>query len=149
MSSKMHGGEEKIIDINPSRWNYWHLYAIVLGSATIFPPALLAIPVLEYYRKTTKYIVTNERLIKKHSFLTKKVDALRHDAIINVHVGQSALHRFMNIGTVSMGTQSTNMDHLSFHGVYDPEKIGDIVQKTLKEFHEKRQKERNNKLELH
>ena len=148
MSSKMHGDEKKILEINPSRWNYWHLYAMVLGGAAIFPPALLAIPVLEYYRKTTKYVVTNERLIKKHSFLTKKVDALRHDAIINVHVGQSALHRFMNIGTVKMGTQSTNMDHLSFHGVYNPERISDAIQQALKEYHEKRVKE-NNKLELH
>ena len=144
MSSGMHGDETKVLEINPSRWNYWHWYAIVIGGALFFPPALLAVPVLEYYRKTTKYIVTNERLIKKQSFLTKKVDALRHDAIINVHVGQSAMHRFMNIGTVSMGTHSTTMDYLSFHGVYNPEKIGDIVQKTLKEFHEKYGKEKNN-----
>ena len=76
------------------------------------------------------------------------MDALRHDAIINVHVGQSAIHRFMNIGTVKMGTQSTNMDHLSFHGVYNPERIGDKIQRTLREYHE-RQAKKNNELNNH
>ena len=139
----MHGDEEKVLEINPSRWNYWHWYAAVLAGSLVFPPALLTLPVLEYYRKTTKYIVTNERLIKKRSFITKNVDALRHDAIINVHVGQSAVHRFMNIGTVKMGTQSTNMDHLSFQGVYSPEKIGDKIQQTLREYHENQSKKKS------
>ncbi|MBR9678696.1 MAG: PH domain-containing protein [Nanoarchaeota archaeon] len=139
----MPSNEKTVLEINPSRWNYWHWYAAVVAGALVFPPTLLTIPLLEYYRKTTKYIVTDERLIKKRSFITKNVNALRHDAIINVHVGQSAIHRFMNIGTVKMGTQSANLDNLSFQGVYNPEKIGDKIQETLRKYHEKRSEKKD------
>jgi len=144
----MHGDEKKVIEVNPSRWNYWHAYAAVIAGSIFFPPAILTIPILEIYRKSSKLVVTNERLIKRTGLLTKKVDSLRHDAIMNVHVGQSAMHRFMNIGTVSVGTQSANMSHLDFRGIYNPERIGDLIQKTLKEFHEKNSKKENH-LELH
>ena len=136
--SKEHPGEEVILKVNPSRWNYWQYYAVALGGAVIFPPALLAIPFLEYYRKTTEYTVTSERIIKKKSFLDKKVDAITHDAVINVHVGQSPYHRLVNIGTVRIGTDSNDLQHLSLHGVPNPERVGSMIQKALREFHDKR-----------
>ena len=138
MSQKVHGNEKVVLKINPSRWNYWHAYAALFGGSILFPPALLGIPILEYYRKTTQYLVTSERVIKKKAFITKKVDSLMHDAIINVHVGQNMIHRLMNIGTVRVGTQGTDLGHLAFQGVYNPERVGDLIQKTLREFNERR-----------
>lgn len=129
--SGFYDDEEVLLDISPSRWHYakWYL-AFLLGALLIqHPIPLLLVLLVEANRKSTKYIVTNKRLIKKTTFINNKVDTLNCNLITNISINQHIIQRVLRIGHVQVNTSGSEINNLVFENSPKPERLAEIIQK--------------------
>ncbi len=101
------------------RWRIFFLYLAIivigillmitqnwLSNAAIFIPfysiaaSISGFLLVEYHRRSHKYIITNLRIIFKGGFITKRERTLRYDKISDLHSEQGVLGQIFGFGTI-------------------------------------------------
>lgn len=74
--------------------------------------ALLALLAAELLRKTTRYIITDNKIIREDGILSKRTAMSPYTQLERVDLNQSLLQRILRIGTIVIdtGDDSLNMD---------------------------------------
>lgn len=107
------------------RWRIFFLYlGVVLGgvglmvwagwlsSSGVFIPfytvsiSILGFLLVEWYRRSHKYVVTNQRIIFKGGIVTKEERTLRYDKISDINAKQTILGQIFGFGTIIPISQS-------------------------------------------
>lgn len=107
------------------RWRIFFLYLLVflgglgmmlwlnwLSSANIFIPfytisiSILGFLLVEWYRQSHKYIISNQRLVFKGGIVTKEERTLRYDKITDINAKQGVLGQIFGFGTIIPISQS-------------------------------------------
>jgi uncharacterized membrane protein YdbT with pleckstrin-like domain len=84
---------------------------------------------------TTKFFITNKKVMGKIGFIYKKTMEAPLNKINNTNVNQSLFGKIFNYGTVVVNTSS---GRFTYHGVNNPEKFRNILMKQIDEFDENR-----------
>jgi membrane protein YdbS with pleckstrin-like domain len=114
-----------IASLTTVRWSIFFLYLAVFASGTgaifwlglqdifgLFAPAytiivsILGFLMVEYYRRSHKYIISNQRLVFKGGIITKQERTLRYDKISDVNAKQGVLGQIFGFGTIIPISQS-------------------------------------------
>ncbi len=107
------------------RWSIFFLYlAVFLGGigvmlwqnwltiANVFIPfytlgiSILVFLMVEWYRRSHKYIISNQRIIFKGGILTKQERTLRYDKVTDINAKQGILGQIFGFGTIIPISQS-------------------------------------------
>ncbi|RLF62282.1 MAG: hypothetical protein DRN16_01960 [Thermoplasmata archaeon] len=107
------------------RWRIFFIYIFVLAVGTIimfiggwsnvynvFLPVylicigLLGVFIIDWYRRSHKYIITNFRVIFKGGLIRKRERTLRYDKITDIESSQGILGQIFDFGTIIPITQS-------------------------------------------
>ena len=107
------------------RWRIFFMYLlIVLGgiglifwqgwqdSTNIFIPiytvsvSIIGFLLIEWYRRSHKYIISNQRIIFKGGIVTKEERTLRYDKISDINAKQGVLGQIFSFGTIIPISQS-------------------------------------------
>ena len=107
------------------RWSIFILYTCVVASGTgiifwlglqesigFFAPvytiflSILGFLIVEAYRRSHKYIISNHRLTFKGGILTKRERTLRYDKITDINAKQSIMGQIFGFGTITPISQS-------------------------------------------
>ena len=107
------------------RWSIFFMYLfIVLGgiglifwqgwqdSTKIFVPiytvsiSILGFLLIEWYRRSHKYIISNQRIVFKGGIVTKEERTLRYDKISDINAKQGVLGQIFSFGTIIPISQS-------------------------------------------
>jgi len=107
------------------RWSIFFMYLfIVLGgvglifwqgwqdSTKIFIPiytvsiSILVFLLIEWYRRSHKYIISNQRIVFKGGIVTKEERTLRYDKISDINAKQGVLGQIFSFGTIIPISQS-------------------------------------------
>jgi hypothetical protein len=107
------------------RWRIFFLYLAVLASGTgivfwlslqesigIFIPfytvgiSVIGFLIVEWYRRSHLYIISNQRIIFKGGILTKQERTLRYDKITDINSKQTILGQIFGFGTIIPISQS-------------------------------------------
>ncbi len=88
------------------------LWAGWLSSSNVFIPfytvsiSILGFLLVEWYRRSHKYIITNQRIIFKGGIVTKEERTLRYDKISDINTKQTILGQIFGFGTIIPISQS-------------------------------------------
>jgi membrane protein YdbS with pleckstrin-like domain len=107
------------------RWSIFFLYLAIFASGTgivfwlgmqenmgLFAPAYTIIVsifgflAVELYRRSHKYIISNQRIVFKGGIITKEERTLRYDKISDVNAKQGVLGQIIGFGTIIPISQS-------------------------------------------
>lgn len=107
------------------RWSIFFMYAgVVLGgiglmawqgwldAAGVFIPfytlaiSIIGFLLVEWYRRSHKYIISNQRIIFKGGIVTKEERTLRYDKISDINAKQGVLGQIFGFGTIIPISQS-------------------------------------------
>src|SRR3954452_10329062 len=95
---------------------------------------LIAILVAGWIRRVgTRYYVTNERLHIRHGIIARRSQETRLERIQNVNTDQSVFERLLRIGTVDFDTAGGSDYDFAFRGVSDPTRVGQAVDRAIRE----------------
>ncbi|PIO00408.1 hypothetical protein COT72_01740 [archaeon CG10_big_fil_rev_8_21_14_0_10_43_11] len=117
----------------------WYVATIIAG--LIFKPLLITpfvvAPLIELYRKTTNYTVTDERLTSEFSLFNKRSESVGFEAITKVEVNQNMIQRFVGVGDVKIKTFGSDGYSLTFKGILKPYKIESLIYDQMRETRKK------------
>lgn len=85
--------------------NWWEQIETFIPAYTIVC-AIAGFLLVELYRQSHEYLITNFRLIFRGGIVTKKERTLRYDKITDIHCSQGPLGRVFGFGTILPITQS-------------------------------------------
>jgi len=107
------------------RWSIFFLYLLIflggiglilwqgwLGASGVFLPfytvatSIVGFLIVEWYRRSHKYIISNHRLTFKGGILTKRERTLRYDKITDINAKQSIIGQIFGFGTITPISQS-------------------------------------------
>lgn len=107
------------------RWSIFFMYAGVflggvglmvwqnwLGAYGVFIPfytltiSILGFLLVEWYRRSHKYIISNQRIVFKGGVITKEERTLRYDKISDINAKQGVLGQIFGFGTIIPISQS-------------------------------------------
>lgn len=87
-------------------WQNWQsITRVVLPYYTIFV-SILGFLVVELFRRSHKYIISNQRIIFKGGVITKEERTLRYDKITDINSKQGVLGQIFGFGTIIPISQS-------------------------------------------
>jgi uncharacterized membrane protein YdbT with pleckstrin-like domain len=104
----------------------WSLGTIAGGAFVFF--ALVSLLVAELFRKTTKYIITDNKIIREDGILSKNSEMIPYTQLERVDVRQSFGDRILRIGTIVVDTGD---DTLNIDKVRHPRKIQELLSSRL------------------
>ncbi len=110
---------------NPSLGS-WNLSA-TLGAFFLFL-ALLALLAAELKRKTTRYIITDNKIIREDGILNKKTQMVPYTQLERVDLRQSLGQRILRIGTIVVDTGD---DSVSIDMVPRPKQVQELLSNRL------------------
>jgi hypothetical protein len=88
------------------------LWAGWLSSSNVFIPfytvsiSIFGFLIVEWYRRSHKYVVTNQRIVFKGGIVTKEERTLRYDKISDINAKQTILGQIFGFGTIIPISQS-------------------------------------------
>ncbi len=100
----------------------WFVVATVIGLILTYGLGLLK-------RKTTRYLVTDRRIVIRTGIASRNERTTHVDRVQNVHMEQSIVQRILGIGNVdwdTAGTEEQNAD-FTFRGIDDPSSLVQLV----------------------
>jgi len=87
-------------------WQHWeHAVALFLLVYSV-AVAIVGFLIIELYRRSHKYIITNLRIIFKGGVLTKQERTIRYDKVADIHAKQGVLGQIFGFGTIIPVSQS-------------------------------------------
>jgi len=85
--------------------NWWEITGVVLPYYTLFT-SIIGFLLVEWFRRSHKYIISNQRIIFKGGLLTKEERTLRYDKISDINYKQGILGQIFGFGTIIPISQS-------------------------------------------
>lgn len=104
--------------------------AATIAGTFFFLTFLLSIAVLIkmlFVIYSTKYVVTNCRIIYITGLISVSIKEVRLDDVRGVNLNQTILERLINVGSINIGTAATAETEISMTGVKSPKKIFDLI----------------------
>jgi membrane protein YdbS with pleckstrin-like domain len=114
-----------VASLTTVRWSVFFLYLLVFASGTgvvfwlglqesfgLFAPAytiiisILGFLIVEWYRRSHKYIISNQRIVFKGGIVTKQERTLRYDKISDINAKQGIIGQIFGFGTIIPISQS-------------------------------------------
>lgn len=114
-----------IASLTTIRWRIFFLYLVVflgglglmlwldwLSSSGVFIPfytisiSIIGFLIVEWYRRSHKYIISNQRIVFKGGIVTKEERTLRYDKISDINAKQTILGQIFGFGTIIPISQS-------------------------------------------
>jgi len=87
-------------------WQNWLTIANVFIPFYTLGISILVFLIVEWYRRSHKYILSNQRIIFKGGILTKQERTLRYDKITDINAKQGILGQIFGFGTIIPISQS-------------------------------------------
>ena len=104
----------------------WPLSTIAAVAFVLF--AVIAMLIAELLRKTTKYIITDNKIIREDGILSKNSEMVPYTQLERVDLHQSLGDRILRIGTIVVDTGD---DVLNIDKVRHPRKIQELLSNRL------------------
>ena len=82
---------------------------------------------------TTKYVVTNKRIISEAGILTTSTTAVFHSDIRAISIKRSLFQRLFNLADIFIATAATSGAEVVLHGVPDWERVHEIIESYRRE----------------
>jgi membrane protein YdbS with pleckstrin-like domain len=105
-------------------WGQWGIVAIHLVGMAVF------VGLAVFFRRTTRYTVTQEAIYRTTGILGQREDRLPMSEVESVSVRQSGLDRLLGIGTLALHREDGTYVRLA--GLRDPEVIQRKVEPLLR-----------------
>ncbi|HEY4279546.1 MAG TPA: PH domain-containing protein [Conexibacter sp.] len=86
-----------------------------------------------FYRLSTTYTITNQRLTIERGILSKHMQQTRVERVQNVNTDQTLVDRLMRVGQVDFDTAGSDESDFTFRGVANPEQVVRAVDKAHRE----------------
>ena len=87
-------------------WQNWiDAYGIFIPFYTLFI-SIIGFLLVEWYRRSHKYIISNQRIVFKGGIVTKEERTLRYDKISDINAKQGVLGQIFGFGTIIPISQS-------------------------------------------
>jgi len=96
---------------------------VILAGVFLFL-ALLALLAAELLRKTTRYIITDNKIIREDGILSKRTAMSPYTQLERVDLHQSLLQRILRIGTIVVDTGD---DSLNIDMIPHPRQVQDLL----------------------
>src|SRR3954449_9075231 len=84
-------------------------------------------------RISTRYTITNQRLLIERGLLSKHVQQTRIERVQNVNTNQTFVSRLLRVGTVDFDTAGTDDSDFTFTGVGNPHEVVEAVDRAQRE----------------
>ncbi len=103
-------GENIIEEENPSL--FFSAIPVVIGVLLIptIIGALVVFGLIYLYQKSTKYVVTNMRIINRHGIISEDVKSLSFNHITSLRVKQGIIGKIFNFGSIYVDTSGSGVD---------------------------------------
>src|SRR5213592_1685545 len=131
-----HAGEQTLLVTRPTRLialRYWSALVLALILAAVLAGffvflALLAFLAAELKRKTTRYIITDNKIIREDGILNKNTQMIPYTQLERVDLHQTFGQRIFKIGTIVVDTGD---DTLKIDMVRHPAKVQELLSNRL------------------
>jgi membrane protein YdbS with pleckstrin-like domain len=87
-------------------WQHWENTVAIFLLVYSVAVAIIGFLIIELYRRSHKYIITNLRLIFKGGVLTKRERTIRYDKVADIDARQGVLGQIFGFGTIIPVSQS-------------------------------------------
>ena len=101
----------------------WFVLSPGAGVAAFVAIAVLAILIGFVQRRSTRYVITDQRLYIRRGLLSRHEQQTRLSRVQDVSTRQSMLERMLQIGTVDFDTTGDESEDFRFSGVDDPREV--------------------------
>ncbi len=136
ISEELHTGEKIIKDFGIHPFEYLGAYIIgLILTMTVFL-AVFGIPILvitECIRRAHKYYLTDQRVIHRFTFFSKRTSSVLYDKIQDIHLTQGILDRMVGLGKIHLNTAGTNVVEIIFRGVKGPVEVKRMIEQCMME----------------
>jgi uncharacterized membrane protein YdbT with pleckstrin-like domain len=109
--------------------------AASVGLGIVVGVVLFALVILVGFvrRMATTYMVSNQRLYIRRGLLSKRIQQTRIDRVQNVNTDQRLIQRILRVGTVDFDTAGTDDSDFTFHGLSNPGRVVEAVDRAQRE----------------
>jgi len=87
---------------------------------------------------TTRYKLTNERLITTHGFISKRIEEIELYRVNDVALKQSIMERIFGLGDVRLETTDATTPESQINDVTNPERVKDMVRQAARNERQRR-----------
>jgi hypothetical protein len=87
---------------------------------------------------TTRYKLTNERLITTHGFISKRIEEIELYRVNDVALKQSIMERVFGLGDVRLETTDSTTPESQINDVNNPERVKDMVRQAARNERQRR-----------
>ncbi len=77
--------------------------------------------------RSTRYTITNQRLLTESGLFSKRVDEIDMRLIDDSHFDQGFIHRILGIGNVTVMSSDKNAPVYTMRGVRDPRAVREVI----------------------
>ena len=77
--------------------------------------------------RSTRYTITNQRLLIESGLFSKRVDEIDMRLIDDSHFHQGFIHRMLGIGNVTVMSSDKNTPVFTLRGVRDPRSVREVI----------------------
>lgn len=106
-------------------------YEFVFPIASLLMAVLLARPLFLMYDTSHEIRCHHVRSTSGRCSLAKKTIEIPFEDLLGVRVQQNLLERILHVGTIAVGTASTNHIEINMKGVFNPQKYASMVSKEV------------------
>jgi len=93
---------------------------VIVGFVVVFALVVLA---GFFFRMSTTYTITNQRLTIERGILSRHVQQTRVERVQNVNTNQTLVDRILRVGKVDFDTAGSDDADFTFRGVADPQRV--------------------------
>lgn len=129
-------GEKILYQGNPDWAGYiWGFIFVLLFTLGGFPSiifSLLILGVIALKRLSTKYVITNKRVVGRYGILSEDLKSSTFKHITSVRVKQSVLNKPFNIGNIIVDTAGSGAGvEFVWHAVKNPVQVKNQIEKQI------------------
>lgn len=106
-------------------------YEFVFPIASLIMAVLLARPLFLMYDTYHEIRCHHVRSTSGRCSLAKKTTEIPFEDLLGVRVQQNLLERILHVGTIAVGTASTNHTEINMKGVFNPQKYANRIGKEV------------------
>jgi uncharacterized membrane protein YdbT with pleckstrin-like domain len=94
---------------------------------------ILIIIFTELIRRANTFYITDKRVIREFTFLSRKISSTTYDKIQDIHMTQGITERIIGIGTIHINTAGTTFIGLIFKGISNPISVKRMIEEKTME----------------
>ncbi|PIV12797.1 MAG: hypothetical protein COS47_00605 [Candidatus Nealsonbacteria bacterium CG03_land_8_20_14_0_80_36_12] len=107
-----------------AKYLVWYIIGF-FGLFLYIIPGLVIFLIAELHRRSHRYFITNQRVIKEFKLLRRDIDQSTFDLITGVSINQSLIERMFGMGTVIVKTASGEV--ITFKDISSPNDVKNVI----------------------